>query len=96
MNIQKKLEEIRQKPEHIKLRYTYFSVAISMFFIIILWFFSIKSRQDDSLDPVLDSDQGNIINQLGEQKQSLQNAAGQMKDAFREVQNQADENGLAQ
>ena len=96
MNLQDKIEEIRQKPEHMRLRYVWGLTAVSLLIIIILWLFSIKSRQDDSLDPVLDSDQENIINQLGEQKQSLQNAAGQMKDAFREVQNQTDENGLAQ
>ena len=96
MNLQDKIEEIRQKPEHMRLRYVWGLTAVSLLIIIILWLFSIKSQQDDSLDPVLDSDQENIINQLGEQKQSLQNAAGQMKDAFREVQNQADENGLAQ
>ena len=96
MNLQDKIEEIRQKPEYMRLRYVWGLTAVSLLIIIILWLFSIKSQQDDSLDPVLDSDQENIINQLGEQKQSLQNAAGQMKDAFREVQNQADENGLAQ
>ncbi|MFH0969796.1 MAG: hypothetical protein V1804_04775 [Patescibacteria group bacterium] len=40
MNISQKIEEIRQKPEHIRLRYVWGSVAISMIFIIIIWVFS--------------------------------------------------------
>lgn len=43
MNIHKKLEEIRRQPEHIRLRYVYGALAVSMFFILIIWLFSVKN-----------------------------------------------------
>ncbi|MFA5777250.1 MAG: hypothetical protein WC906_02320 [Parcubacteria group bacterium] len=41
MDINKKIEEIRQKPERIRLQYVWSLVSISMFFIIIIWIFSL-------------------------------------------------------
>jgi Na+/H+ antiporter NhaC len=48
LNIQKKIEAIRQKPEHIRMRYVWVMVAISMFFIIIIWLISLSSMKNDS------------------------------------------------
>lgn len=42
MGISEKIEEIRKKPEHIRLRYVWGLVAVSMFFVIIIWIFSLK------------------------------------------------------
>lgn len=42
LNIEKKIEEIRQKPEHIRLRYTWGMVAVSMVAVLTIWFVSIK------------------------------------------------------
>jgi hypothetical protein len=42
MDINRKIEEIRQKPEHIRLRYIWGLVSISMLFVIIIWVLSIK------------------------------------------------------
>ncbi len=42
MNINKKIEEIRRKPEYIRRRYVTFFVFISMVFMVFLWFFSLK------------------------------------------------------
>ncbi len=42
MDINKKIEEIRQQPEHIRLRYIWGLVAISMLFIVTIWVFSLK------------------------------------------------------
>ncbi len=41
MNIAEKIKEIRMQPEHIRLRWVWGSVTISMLFIFIIWFFSI-------------------------------------------------------
>lgn len=41
MKLSEKIAEIRRQPEHIRLRYVWGSVAISMFFIITIWIFSI-------------------------------------------------------
>ncbi len=41
MNISEKIAQIRKQPEHIRLRWVWGSVAVSMFFIITIWIFSI-------------------------------------------------------
>lgn len=43
MGLFEKIEEIRKKPEHIRLRYVWFFVIICMILIITLWFFSITT-----------------------------------------------------
>ncbi len=42
INLDKKIEEIRRKPEHIRHRYVLGAVAISMLLVLIIWIFSIK------------------------------------------------------
>lgn len=44
MSLDKKLENIRQKPEHIRKRYVWASVILCMFFVLMIWFFSIKTN----------------------------------------------------
>ena len=43
MSLMDKIEEIRQEPEHEKIRYVWGMVALSMVFIIFIWVFSFKS-----------------------------------------------------
>ncbi|MFA6383576.1 MAG: hypothetical protein WCX17_04075 [Parcubacteria group bacterium] len=45
MGLYEKIEEIRGKPEHIRMRYVWAMVAITMIFVVIIWFFSIMSSQ---------------------------------------------------
>jgi hypothetical protein len=72
MDINKKIEEIRQKPEHIRLRYVWGGVAISMFFIIIIWIFSLG----ESIKNISTTDTGNLpdIKQSLDEMQSLKDA----------------------
>jgi Tfp pilus assembly protein PilO len=42
MDINKKIEEIRRKPEHIRMRYVWVAVAITMLFVFIIWIFSLQ------------------------------------------------------
>ena len=42
MGINNKIDEIRSKPEHIRVRYVWGTVAICMLFILVLWIFSVK------------------------------------------------------
>jgi len=51
MNINKKIEKIRQKPEYERVRYVWGMVAIAMFFIIILWIVSLKDTFKNSNQP---------------------------------------------
>lgn len=55
MSIHNRIETIRQKPEHIRMRYVLGSVFLSMLLISILWIFSITTsfqRQKESLPPI--------------------------------------------
>lgn len=75
MNLQKKLAEIRQKPAHIRLRYTYTAVAISMFFILMLWFFSLV----DTLKKSTPLKKQNVFEGTETQKKSLKDATLDIK-----------------
>jgi len=75
MSLQNKIEEIRKKPEHIRLRYVWALVAVSMFFIIIIWFFSLKNSQTQTASPLNSVDTSAITEQFNTGKQSLESAS---------------------
>jgi hypothetical protein len=87
MNLAKKIEEIRQKPEHIRLRYVWFLVVLCMTFVFIIWIFSLKSQPVSA--PII---QNNIItpeltNELQSQKESWEASQQQFKNSLNEAQN---------
>jgi hypothetical protein len=43
MNLSEKIEKIRKEPEHIRLRYIWLAVFISMFLIVMLWILSLQT-----------------------------------------------------
>jgi hypothetical protein len=94
MNLTEKIEAIRRKPEHIRLRYVWFLVILCMTFIFIIWIFSLKSQPVSA--PVI---QDNIISpdltkEFQAQKESWQETQQQFKDSLNEVQNQQPESPL--
>ena len=44
MDINKKIEEIRKKPEHVRLRYVWGGMFLSMMIIVIVWVFSLREN----------------------------------------------------
>lgn len=51
MNLDEKIKEIRNKPKHIRLRYVYGALSISMVFILLIWIFSVKNMfQSSAMD----------------------------------------------
>ena len=84
MNIQDKIEEIRRKPEHIRLRYVWAMTAASAILIIIIWAVSFQGQPEekDNASFSISEEQKEVINNLKEQKKSIQDAAGQMKDVL--------------
>jgi hypothetical protein len=53
MGLYEKIEEIREKPEHIRMRYVWAMVAISMIFVILIWIFSlVGNRNPESTVPM--------------------------------------------
>lgn len=81
-NISKKIEEIRRKPEHIRLRYAWLCVGVSMVFILIVWFFSLSAGKLERKTPQTAVEQKQIFDQLQEEKKSLEDATRNMKNAL--------------
>ena len=94
MNLAEKIEAIRQKPEHIRLRYVWFLVVLSMTFIFIIWIFSLKSRPVSApilKDTVISPD---LTEEFQTQKESWQETQQQLKNSLEEAQNQQTEQSL--
>jgi len=72
MNINRKIEEIRRKPEHIRMRYVWGAVAIAMFFIIIIWLFSLQETFKSTVPEESPSGTENEWNNFREEMPSLQ------------------------
>ncbi|MFZ2192846.1 MAG: hypothetical protein WAV31_01260 [Candidatus Moraniibacteriota bacterium] len=86
MNIERKIEEIRKKPEHIRIRYIYGLIAISMFFILLLWFFSFFSANIYE-DPATKLKNEQIMRDFQAQKKSLEDVTKNTKDAIDNLNN---------
>ncbi len=86
MDINRKIEEIRQKPEHIRLRYIWGLVAISMLFIITIWVLSVKESAKS-----LNSDNNNLpdIGQSLQEIDSIRNSAPSIDELSENIQNSA-------
>lgn len=87
MSIQDKIDQIRQKPEHIRLRYAWMFTAIAMIFIIAIWFFSLSTKGDQIKGPVLSEGQKEALKNLQDQKKSLKDATDQVKSALEQANN---------
>lgn len=60
MNFEKKIENIRSQPEHVRIRYVIGAVFVSMIFILIIWFAALKQsfytiREESQTVPTLES-----------------------------------------
>ncbi len=42
--IERKIEEIRQKPEHVRVWYAWAGVFVVMFFVILIWIFTLREN----------------------------------------------------
>jgi len=84
MDLNEKIEEIRRKPEHIRLRYVWGGVAISMFFIIIIWIFSLS----DSINKMKPTDNGNLpdIKQSLDEMQSLKETTPSISEIAKDLE----------
>ncbi len=57
------IENIRHKPEHVRRRYTWLCVAISMLFIIAIWIVSLQSEKQP-IDNSNNLNAGEIFEQI--------------------------------
>jgi len=86
MGIYDKLEEIRRKPEHIRLRYVWSLVAVSMVLVLAIWILSFRSSQEVAAPAMEGIDASKITDQLNQGKESLQNATEGFQNAFEQQQ----------
>jgi hypothetical protein len=86
MGLQDKIEKIRQKPEHIRMRYVWFFVAVSMIFVIMLWIFSLQASQEESSCSSAPAENNlfdtEIMSQFGEQKKILEDTQDRFQEAL--------------
>jgi uncharacterized protein YlxW (UPF0749 family) len=85
MGLQDKIEEIRRKPEHIRIRYVWMWVAISMVIVIAIWIISIVAQNGRSNDAESLSRQ-QLLEQFQDQKKSLQDVTNQAKNLQEQTQ----------
>jgi hypothetical protein len=83
MGLIEKIEEIRKKPDHIKLRYVWFFVIICMFLIISIWFLSLRADLSDSFlkkkrvpqeTSEIQQSSSDFFQEINKQKDALKNA----------------------
>ncbi len=83
MSIQEKLEEIKKQPEHIRMRYVIGCVVISMIFVFVVWFVSLKQNFEHIKESPLmqnatnNNSFDNAVKELKDQKDSLMNNGSQ-------------------
>lgn len=83
MGLMEKIEEIREKPEHIRRRYVWFFVGVSMVFIVMIWIFSLESRtSDQAMEPGAYDSLSDVANQFDAQRDSVQTTVDNVKNAI--------------
>ena len=86
MGLQDKINEIRRKPEHIRIRYVWMWVGISMVIITTIWIISLaaQNKQTDDYDSL---SKKQIMEQFQNQKKSIEDTTGQIKNLQGQSQN---------
>ncbi len=84
MGLTEKIEEIRKKPDHIKLRYVWFFVIICMLLIVSIWFLSVKADINDSSMKNKKVDQG--TSEIQKTGSELLQEIEKQKDAIKNIQ----------
>lgn len=83
MSIQQKLEQIRNKPERIRLRYVWACTAFSMVFVLAIWALSFSSgAKTQKADTSLDISGSEIMGQFKNEAKSLTDTANKAKGVF--------------
>jgi uncharacterized protein YcfL len=79
MNIFNKIEEIREKPEHIRLRWAWGLTAVGTVCIVIIWMISFASQMENSAEDTQVLNTNQVVTGLSAQKKSIEDSAGQIK-----------------
>lgn len=88
MNIRQKIEAIRKEPEHVRVRYVWILTGVCMFFVILIWIFSLKQlasqKQGDSL-PFFGEDGQKAIKDLQNEGKELKNMKDNLGDISQDL-----------
>ncbi len=76
MKIEEKIEEIRRKPDNIRLRYVWACVSFCMVFILVVWFFSFGFSNKSSNNQEIF--QSNPLKEFQAQKENLEEYSNQL------------------
>ena len=94
MNLVDKIEEIKRKPEHIRLRYVWFFVAISMMGVLTIWFLSFRGATDGAVSTDFNSGLRDVAGQLNDQKDSMQATINSVKTANQDALKKMSDGGV--
>lgn len=91
MDINKKIEEIRQKPERERLKYVVFWVVGCMFFVVLVWLLSLStSFTSKPEEKVEDQQLTEFEQQVKEIKKSAPSIEQFKKESLDQIQNDPD------
>ncbi|OGI28705.1 MAG: hypothetical protein A2288_03890 [Candidatus Moranbacteria bacterium RIFOXYA12_FULL_44_15] len=88
MGIQQKIENIRNKPENIRMRYVWGYTIFFTALVVVVWFLSLAAQRNANREPLISEDQKKLFEDFGTQKKSLQDTTGQMKGALEGIKDQ--------
>lgn len=97
MGLIEKIEEIRKKPDQIKMRYVWILVLICLPVILLIWFFSIKNDLGESSERKSNLKQStneiqksgaDLLREIEKQKENMQNAESSLQSEMNSGQNQ--------
>lgn len=91
MDINKKITEIRNLPEQLKMRYVIISVAICMFFVFLIFILSIKNSFSGGVKLPAGSELPKIENPLETIKQTAPSLKQFAEDGSAPIENNTDE-----
>lgn len=89
--ISKKIEHIQSQPEHVRLRWVWICVSISMFFILAIWIFSITTLFNGN-NKELDGQED--AQSISEQLQDIKKTAPSLEN-FKEASPSASDEGIS-
>lgn len=97
MGLVEKIEAIKRQPEHVRLRYVWLSVFVSMVFIISLWIFSLQvdnKNKTESLNQIVNLE--GLGAEIEQQKNTAQQTVKDIQDSSAgieaEMRREKDEN----
>lgn len=84
MSLIEKIEEVRKKPDNIKLRYVWFFVIICMLLIISIWLISVKADLNNSF--LKNNEATKKTNEIQKSGSELLKEIEKHKDAIKSIQ----------